>query len=120
MVGGLHDGEQGATFPLFYAAAAALPATTQAYYDAVLEPLFDALGAHIKPAALGASALVAPFVAADAAAALGLAAFAGAAPVALLVLGAAALRSRKAWGRVRRRRYFMRAVLADRRLGGNS
>lgn len=83
--------------PLFYAAAAAFPATTQAYYDAVLEPLFDALGANIvKPAALGASALVVPFFAADAAAALGLAAFAGAAPVALLVLGAAALRSRKA------------------------
>jgi len=82
--------------PLFYAAAAAFPATTQAYYDAVLEPLLDALGAHVKPAALGASALVAPFVAADAAAALGLVAFAGAAPVALLALGAAALRSRKA------------------------
>ena len=85
-----------APLPLFYAAAAAFPATTQAYYDAVLEPLFDALGAHVKPAALGASALVAPFVAADAAAALGLAVFAGAAPVALLALGAAALRSRKA------------------------
>ena len=86
----------GVPLPLFYAAAAAFPATTQAYYDAVLEPLLDALGAHVKPAALGASALVAPFVAADAAAALGLVAFAGAAPVALLALGAAALRSRKA------------------------
>ena len=79
--------------PLFYAASAAFPATTQAYYDTVLEPLFDALGEKIKPAALGASVLVLPFVAADAAAAAGLAIYAAAAPAALLVLGAAALRS---------------------------
>lgn len=85
-----------AQFPLFYGLAAAFPATTQAYYDAVLEPLFDSSGAHLRSTALGASALVVPLGVADAAAALGLGLFAGATPVALLVLGAAALRSRKA------------------------
>jgi hypothetical protein len=85
-------------FPLFYGLAAAFPTTTQGYYDAVLEPLFDALGANLRPSALGASALVAPLALADVAAALGLGLFAGAAPAALaaLTLGVVTLRSRKA------------------------
>jgi len=87
-----------APFPLFYGLAAAFPTTSQAYYDAVLEPLFDALGANLRPMALGASALVAPLALADAAAALGLGLFAGAAPAALatLALGVVTLRARKA------------------------
>ena len=78
--------------PLFYAASATFPATAQAYYDAVLEPLFDACGAQIKPAAIGASALVIPSILADATAAFGLALFAGLAPLGLvLVFGATLL-----------------------------
>ena len=55
----------------------------------------------IKPAALGASILVLPFVAADAAAAVGLAIYAAAAPAALLAvvlgaIGASKLIARKA------------------------
>ena len=42
----------------------------------VLEPIFDALGTNVEPAALFASNLVLPVYAADAASALGLAAFA--------------------------------------------
>jgi len=73
-------------------ASGAFPDTTQAYYEAVLEPLFDAMGGQVKPALLGA-----PAVAADAAAALGLALFAGAAPAAVVALAVATLlRSRKA------------------------
>jgi len=79
-------------FPLLFAASGAFPETTQAYYEAVLEPLFDAMGGQVKPALLGA-----PAVAADAAAALGLALFAGAAPAAVVALAVATLlRSRKA------------------------
>ena len=65
-----------APLPLFYALSATFPATTQAYYEAVLEPLFDALGHHLQPAALTASTLILPLYAADAAAALGFIAFA--------------------------------------------
>ena len=64
-----------APLPLFYALSAVFPATAQAYYDVALEPLFDALGHHLQPAALTSSALILPFYAADAAAALGLVAF---------------------------------------------
>jgi len=68
--------ETKAPFPLFYTLSAVFPVKTQAYYEAILEPLFDALGQYLQPAALASSALVLPLYTADAAAALGLAVFA--------------------------------------------
>ena len=42
---------QKAPLPLFYALSTTFPATAQAYYEAVLEPLFDVLGHHFQPVA---------------------------------------------------------------------
>lgn len=84
-------------FPLFFAASGAFPETTQAYYEAMLEPLIDTMGAQLQPVALGATSLVAPAIAADVAAVLGLAIFAGATPaLAAMLVAATLLRKRKA------------------------
>lgn len=76
-------------FPLMYSLAAAFPETTQTYYETVLEPLFDTLGAWVKLAAL-----CTPPLAADVAAALGFVVFSVAAPVFITALGMEALRRR--------------------------
>ena len=67
----------------------AAPETTQTYYETVLEPLFDNLGAWVKLAAL-----CTPPLAADVAAALGFVVFSVAAPVFITALGMEALRRR--------------------------
>jgi len=70
----LMDGS--APLPLFYTLAAMFPQTAQAYYGAVLEPIFDLLGTHLKTLASASSALVLPFLVADAIAAVGFSVYA--------------------------------------------